>query len=186
VLSCGLALLLVPAVMAIPPYVAPDYLMIGAVCVTAVVVKMLGGRVTDLMKISISCACGPRTGEPRPFLDRRGSTVARGSPSSPRWWPRWWPHRSPLDLAAVVAELAAVPRAMPVVASPKHIAVRAARRMSTSTRNPTPFSTGALAHRLHLAARPGTPDEPLRGVPRTTALPTRRMSPRSTSGTRRG
>lgn len=28
-----------------------DYLMIGAVCVTAVVVKMLGGRVTDLMKI---------------------------------------------------------------------------------------------------------------------------------------
>ena len=50
-LSCGVALLLVPAVMAIPPYVALDYLMIGAVCVTAVVVKMLGGRVTDMMKI---------------------------------------------------------------------------------------------------------------------------------------
>lgn len=51
VLSCGLALLLIPAVMAIPPYVALEYLTVGAVCVTAVVVKMLGGRVTDLMKI---------------------------------------------------------------------------------------------------------------------------------------
>ena len=43
-LSCGCGLLLVPAIIAIPPYVALEYLGVGATCVATVLVTVLDGR----------------------------------------------------------------------------------------------------------------------------------------------
>jgi hypothetical protein len=48
VLTSGLALLLAPAVAAIPPYVALEYLAIGGVCIASVIVIVLGRRIRDL------------------------------------------------------------------------------------------------------------------------------------------
>jgi hypothetical protein len=51
VLSCGVALLLAPAIAAIPPYIALEYLAVGSVCIAAALVAMLPGRVRDLVKL---------------------------------------------------------------------------------------------------------------------------------------
>lgn len=48
VLLCGLALLLAPAIVAIPPYVALEYLAIGSLCIATVLALVIGGRVRNL------------------------------------------------------------------------------------------------------------------------------------------
>jgi Flp pilus assembly protein protease CpaA len=44
VLAAGLVLLLAPAVTAIPPYIALDYLAVGGVCIAVVLVMVIPGR----------------------------------------------------------------------------------------------------------------------------------------------
>jgi hypothetical protein len=50
-LTCGLALLLVPAIAAIPPYIALEYLGIGGACVAVVLARLMGGAIRDLPKL---------------------------------------------------------------------------------------------------------------------------------------
>jgi len=60
ILSCGCALLLVPVIAAIPPYVALEYLCVGTTCVAAVLVKVLDRRISALSGV-VGCIDKLRT-----------------------------------------------------------------------------------------------------------------------------